>query len=136
VRPGPRPLTAELAELVGAGRNGEAVEHFHQSIGVPPELIADMRGTPEWAKMESVAHTLVYDCVISDTTTSALLRSVVVPTLVLDSAGSTDNLTGWAASVARQLPNGRHRSLAGEWHGVPDDILASVLVEFVHGAAS
>jgi hypothetical protein len=57
VRPGPRPLTAELAELVGAGRNGEAVEHFHQSIGVPPELIADMRGTPEWAKMESVAHT-------------------------------------------------------------------------------
>jgi hypothetical protein len=78
---------------------------------------------------------LVYDCVISDTTASALLRSVVVPTLVLDSAGSTDNLTGWAPSVARQLPNGRHRSLAGEWHGVPDDILAPVLVELFHAAS-
>ena len=129
----PDPLTAELADLVGAGRNGDAVEHFHRSIGVPPEFIDEMRGTPEWSKMESVAQTLVYDCVISDTTTPVLLRSVVVPTLVIDSEGSTDNLTGWAASVASQLPRGSHRSLAGEWHSVPDDILAPVLVEFFHG---
>lgn len=115
-----------------AGHNGDAVEHFHHSIGVPPEFLASMRSTPEWAKMESVAHTLVYDCIISDTTTSTLLRSVEVPTLVLDSMSSTDNLTGWAATVARRLPRGSHRSLAGEWHGVPDEILAPVLVEFFH----
>jgi pimeloyl-ACP methyl ester carboxylesterase len=129
----PDPLTAELAALVGAGRNGDAVEHFHQSIGVPPEFIDEMRGTPTWSKMESVAHTLVYDCMISDTTTPALLRSVAVPTLVLDSEGSTDNLSGWAASVASQLPRASHRSLAGEWHSVPDDILAPALVEFFRG---
>jgi pimeloyl-ACP methyl ester carboxylesterase len=123
-------LTGELAELVGAGRNGDAVEHFQRSIGVPSEFIADTRSTPQWAKMESVAHTLVYDCTISDATTSALLRSVEVPTLVLDSAGSTDNLTGWATTVASRLPRGVHRSLAGEWHAVPDEILAPVLVEF------
>ena len=129
----PSPLTSELAELVDAGRHGDAVEHFHQSIGVPHEFIASMRSTPEFAKMESVAPTLVYDRMISDATTSILIRSVEVPTLVLDSEGSTDNLTGWAATVARQLPHGSHRSLPGEWHVVPDEVLAAVLDEFFRG---
>jgi pimeloyl-ACP methyl ester carboxylesterase len=129
----PDPLTQELEELVGAGRNGEAVEHFHRSIGVPDEFVAGMRSTPEFAKMEAVAHTLVYDCVLSDSTTRELLGSVEVPTLVLDSEGSTENLTGWAASVASLLPRGIHRSLEGEWHTVADDVLAPVLVEFYRG---
>ncbi len=62
--------------------------------------------------MESAAHTLVYDCIISDTTTSTLLLSVEVPTLVLDSMGSTDNLTGpgshsGRAALPRQSPEPR-----------------------------
>ncbi|MPZ95333.1 MAG: alpha/beta fold hydrolase [Propionibacteriales bacterium] len=32
--------------------------------------------------------------------------------------------------IAEALPNGTHRSLAGEWHGVPDNDLAPVLAEF------
>lgn len=52
------PLTKELQELVRAGRNSDAVEHFHRSIGVPAELIAGMVDTPAWTSMESVAHTL------------------------------------------------------------------------------
>jgi pimeloyl-ACP methyl ester carboxylesterase len=129
-REGPDPLTGALRELVSAGRNDDAVARFHESIGVPPEFIASMRATPDWAKMRSIAHTLVYDCVISDTTTPELLRSAEVPTLVLDSMGSTDDLTGWAATVAAMLPNASHRSLAGEWHAVPDEVLAPVLIEF------
>jgi pimeloyl-ACP methyl ester carboxylesterase len=129
----PAPLTTELAELVAAGRDGDAVAHFYESIGVPAEFIAQMGSTPEWAKMESVAHTFVYDCMISDATTPAVLGSVEVPTLVLDSEGSTDNLTGWAAAVAGRLPRATHRSLAGEWHTVPDEILAPVLAEFFLG---
>src|SRR5215211_6284615 len=38
-------LTTELAELIGAGRNGAAVEHFHRSIGVPAEFVEPMRST-------------------------------------------------------------------------------------------
>jgi pimeloyl-ACP methyl ester carboxylesterase len=126
----PDPLTTELEELVAAGRNGDAVARFHESIGVPSELIAEMDSTPEWAKMVSVAHTLVYDCMISDATTPAVLRSVEAPTLVLDSEGSTDDLTGWAAAVASRLPRATHRSLAGEWHSVPDATLGRALLEF------
>jgi pimeloyl-ACP methyl ester carboxylesterase len=123
-------LTRELAELIEAGRRGDAVAHFHESIGVPAEFVAELRTAPSWQKMESVAHTLVYDGVLSDATTSAVLRSVAVPTLVLDSIGSSDDLTGWAATVAQLLPDGNHCSLSGEWHGVPDETLAGALRDF------
>jgi pimeloyl-ACP methyl ester carboxylesterase len=131
----PDPLTAQLAELVAAGRNADAVELFHRSIGVPSEVVADMRSTPAWSKMVSVAPTLVYDCMISDATTPALLGSIQVPTLVLDSEGSTDDLTGSAVRVAARLPHATHRSLPGEWHGVPDEVLAPVLIEFFRSGA-
>lgn len=126
----PDPLTRELEELVSAKRHGDAVEHFHSSIGVPVELVAEMRSTPEFTRMEAVAHTLVYDCLLAEATTHDLVRSVEVPTLVLDSEASTENLTGWAAAVASLLPRGRHLSLEGQWRTVPDDTLALVLVAF------
>jgi hypothetical protein len=106
------------------------VAHFQHSIGVPSELVTGMRSTREWAAMEAVAHTLVYDCIISKSTTPATVRSVGVPTLVLDSTGSSDDLAGWAAAVAAELPCGTHRSLPGAWHSVPDEVLAPVLLEF------
>jgi len=59
-----------------------------------------------------------------------LIRSVTVPTLVIDSQGSTGELTGMAATVVEALPNSTQRSLAGEWHGVPAETLAPVLTEF------
>ena len=73
----------------------------------------------------------MHDCVLSDGTTAELARRVPVPTLVLDSAGSTGDLTGWAAAVVAALPRGEHRSLAGQWHAVADDDLAPVLREFL-----
>jgi len=128
------PLTDELAALIAAGRGADAVEHFHRAIGVPDEYLAEMRDTPHWPSMVAVATTLVYDCAISDATTTTELRAVTVPTLVVDSAASTDNLSGWAAKVAALLPRASHRSLPGEWHTVADDVLAPVLVE--HFAAA
>jgi len=38
----PDPLTNELATLVSERRNGDAVEHFHRSIGVPAEFVAEI----------------------------------------------------------------------------------------------
>jgi hypothetical protein len=55
---------------------------------------------------------------------------VTVPTLVIDSQGSSGELTAMAATVAEALPNSTRRSLAGEWHGVPDEALAPVLTGF------
>jgi hypothetical protein len=53
------------------------VEAFHRGIGVPDEMIAGM--APEvWAALEAVAHTLVYDCRLSDSMSLSLVGSVTV----------------------------------------------------------
>jgi hypothetical protein len=119
-------FTAEIAELVAAGRRREAVERFLRDM--PPEVLAGLEGV--MPVLEAVAPTLVYDCLISNATTTGLLEKVPTPTLVLDSQGSSDDLTGWAASVAAALPDARHRSLPGGWHGVPVEVLAPVVTEF------
>jgi pimeloyl-ACP methyl ester carboxylesterase len=126
----PNPLAAELEALVAAGHRGDAVEHFQTSIGVPAEMVAGMRDAPFWPVMEGLAHTLVYDVTITQATTLEDVAKVTVPTLVIDSQGSTGNLSVWARAVVEALPNGTHRSLAGEWHGVAPEDLAPVLSEF------
>ncbi|MEV6816423.1 alpha/beta hydrolase [Micromonospora sp. NPDC051296] len=120
-------FTAELSRLTGA----DAVTFFLTGIGVPEEMLAGMRGTPHWDAMVSVAHTLVYDSRLGEATGAELLARVTTPTLILDSAGSTGDLTGMAAATAARLPVAEHRSLAGEWHGVPAATLAPVLAEFL-----
>jgi pimeloyl-ACP methyl ester carboxylesterase len=117
---------AEITELVTAGLRREAVERFLS--GMPPEVLAGCEES--MPVLEAVAHTLVHDCLVSQATTTPLLAKVPTPTLVLDSQGSSDDLTGWAASVAAALPDARHRSLPGEWHGVPVEDLAVVVGEF------
>lgn len=123
-------FTQEIAGLVAAGRRAGAVERFLTSIGVPAEVVAQMPVEPVLAP---IAHSLVYDCEISNATDFELLRSVTTPTLVIDSEGSSDDLTGGVAAIAEALPNGIRRSLAGEWHVVPDEDLAPVVAEFLGG---
>ncbi|HEX5967479.1 MAG TPA: alpha/beta hydrolase [Intrasporangium sp.] len=129
-RAGQRLFTSELASLIAAGQPAQAVEFYLTGIGVPGDIIEGMRGSAPWSAMERAAPTLVYDCRISEATSFDVLTSVVVPTLVLDSEGSSDDLTGMAATVAGALPNGSHRSLPGAWHGVPDHVLAPALIDF------
>jgi pimeloyl-ACP methyl ester carboxylesterase len=125
-------FTVELAGLVAAGRRRDAVAFFHREIGVPEEVM-DQMGPRVWAALEAIAPTLVYDSVISDAMSLQLIRSVKIPTLVLDSQSSGGELTGMAATVAEALPDSTHRSLAGGWHGLPDEVLAPVLTEFFRG---
>lgn len=125
-------FTSQLAGLIEEDRRAEAVEFFYEGIGVPPEVLAGMAQSDRQA-IESVAHTLVYDCLISEATTAETLQWITAPALVIDSIDSSGALTGWAEAVARELPNGSHISLPGEWHHVPDEDIARVLVEFLPG---
>ena len=123
-------FTSTLREHLENDGHEAALAFFLGSI-MPPDLVDAMRGGPEWQAMVHVARTLVYDCVISLATGSAALAEVAVPTLVVDSLGSTDDLTGMADVVARCLPDARHQSLPGRWHGVDDQALASALRTFL-----
>ena len=121
---------AEIAALVAEGRRGDAVERFQRGIGVPAEITAGMRQSPQWATMEGVAHTLVYDLTIIESLPPARLKTVTTPTLVLASEASDDRLRGWAQGVSNTLPNGTYRALPGEWHGVSSEDLARELTAF------
>jgi hypothetical protein len=74
--------------------------------------------------MVGIAPTLVYDCCLSDAMGPDVLAAVSVPTLILDSEGSSDDLTGSAATAARLIPGAGHKSLPGEWHVVAPDLIA------------
>lgn len=125
--PQQRAFTGRLHSLSGA----DAVEFFLASIGLPTETIAGMRHTSHWSAMVSVAPTLAYDSALSESVDADLLRHVTAPTLVLTSAGSTADLTLMATDACTLLPDAIHRTLPGEWHGVPAGILAPVLSEFL-----
>jgi pimeloyl-ACP methyl ester carboxylesterase len=56
--------TAQLAELVAAGRRGEAVEAFLSGV-LPAEVIAEMKRSPMWSAYEAMAPTLVYEGLIT-----------------------------------------------------------------------
>ncbi|WP_283138872.1 alpha/beta fold hydrolase [Rhizohabitans arisaemae] len=126
-------LAAEIDELIAAGRRADAVVHFNTCIGVPAEMIEGMREAPYFPLLEGIAHTLAYDCRITPAVTRSVLESVTVPALVVNSESSDDRLRTWAAQAAAALPQGRHLTLKGEWHGVPNETLAPALIDFLNG---
>ncbi len=90
---------------------------------------------PYWPALEALSHTLAYDTEITSSMSTERLSSIIVPTLVLDSAGTDDRLHRWAKGVAERTPNSTHCSLPGEWHGVAPDVLAPALTAFFKGEA-
>jgi pimeloyl-ACP methyl ester carboxylesterase len=124
------PLAGEIAGLIAQGRRDDALAAFNRGIGVPDEMVANFRQSPQWATMTSVAHTLVYDLTVTPSLKAAQLASITTPTLVLDSTGSGERLRHWAEGVANHLPNATYRSLQGGWHGVPLEDLAAAMTEF------
>jgi pimeloyl-ACP methyl ester carboxylesterase len=49
-------ISGEVARLIIAGRRGDAYEHWMRGIGVPAEMIAQMRDGPLWPALEATAH--------------------------------------------------------------------------------
>lgn len=140
--PAPTDFARRLNELVAAGRRGDAVEYFHRQIGVPTEMIAQMRSSPLWPQLEAMAPTFAYTAtIVEDTQTGdpAPLRkweTVTVPTLVLDGdvfMGRTENHAFFrhgADALASVLPNAKRRTLEGQDHEPSHDVLAAALQEF------
>jgi pimeloyl-ACP methyl ester carboxylesterase len=123
---------AARRELLVAGRRGEVVEQFLTGIGLPPEAVAGLRQSPEWSRLETVAHTLAYDDAITSDPTLWIerARSVRVPTLVIDSDVSPAHLRDAAQAASSALPNARRHTVPGSFHDVPTEILAPVVAEF------
>ena len=133
----PRPpaeLPDQLAELISAGRRGDAVELFQtKAIGMPEEVVAQLRQAPFRPGMEAIAHTLVYDAtIIGDLTLpTELIASIATPTLVIDGEKSPPLMRDAAGAVADALPNGRRVTLPDQTHDIAPDATAAELEGFL-----
>ena len=133
----PRPpadLPEQLSQLVSAGRRGDAVELFQtKAVGIPEDVVVQMRHAPFRPGLEAIAHTLVYEAtIIGDLTLPTdLIAAITAPTLVIDGEKSPPTMDGAARVLVETLPNGQRRTLAGEGHDISPDVTAAVLEEFL-----
>lgn len=124
-------LPARLQALIRDGRPGDAVALFQtEGIGLPPQMVAQIRQSPMWPALEAIAQSAVYDATITTELAepTPAMAAVSVPTLVLTGADT------WPAlrQAARALPVGRHVEVAGgENHDIPVDTTAALVRDLV-----
>ncbi len=124
---------ARLAELIAAGRRGDAVRYFMRDmVGMPGFVVFFMRFAPMWKQLEAVAHTLPYDAaVMGDWQPPAGLASLTVPTLAMHGEKSPAPLRKAVRALADRLPDVRYAALEGQTHDVKPEVLAPAIVEFL-----
>jgi pimeloyl-ACP methyl ester carboxylesterase len=126
----------KLAELLAAGKRGEAAVFFMKFVGVPEGMIKELRNAPTWPSVEAMAPTIVYDnAVLGEDRRPPIERaaSVTVPTLVMDGAESVKSMPfarATAEALAKAIPKARHHVLKGQMHVVKPDAMAPVLKKF------
>src|SRR5918997_1966188 len=125
-----------LKALLSEDRRGDAVELFMTLVGMPQEVVDEMRRTTQWVDLETMAPTLAYDSKVMDDigrdgkVPVDQAGKVTVPTLVLTGGADYPWMTDVGRLLAQAMPNGRHRVLEGQEHVVPPEVLAPVLSEF------
>jgi len=131
---------ARLADLVAAGRRGDAVAlFFTEAVRLPASDVAAMRGGPFWSEIERVAPTLRYDAAVMAGTMrgaplpAARWAAVSAPTLVLNGGAGAGFMAAGADALAAILPHAQRRTLPGQTHDVAAEALAPVLAEFFSG---
>ncbi|HEX8051371.1 MAG TPA: alpha/beta hydrolase [Thermoleophilaceae bacterium] len=133
----PRPpadLPEQVAALVEADRRGDAVELYQtKAIGLPEEVVVQLRNAPFRPGLEAIAHTLVYDAILTRdlTPTTERFGKVTEPTLVLGGGESWEFLRNGADALAEVLPNAERRTLPGESHDINPEATAEALGEFL-----
>jgi pimeloyl-ACP methyl ester carboxylesterase len=132
----PRPPDDQVEQyetMVAEGRRGDAVEYFMtRIIGMPPEIVAQMRSQPFWPAQEALAHTLAYDArIMSDyRIPTDVAASVKMPTRVIAGGADFPWMRETATALAEALPDGEAVLLDGQGHDVDPAVLAPVLAEF------
>jgi pimeloyl-ACP methyl ester carboxylesterase len=132
----PEDFAEQLGTVITAGRRGDAVELYQTTaIGIPQEVVVQMRQVPFRPALEAIAHTLVYEAtVVGDLSFPAdLVASITVPTVVIDGEHSPPIMHGAAEALVRTLPNGRRRTLPGQSHDISPEAMAPVLTELLAG---
>ena len=132
----PADLPARLQALLDGGDPGAVVATFQvEGVGLPEQVVNDIRRSPMWSQLEAMAQSVVYDSIISTDLQrpTATMAAVSAPTLVLQGDPTWPLLATAAAGIARELPNATHRMLPVQAvHGIDPGATAAAIREFEH----
>jgi pimeloyl-ACP methyl ester carboxylesterase len=137
--PNARPPADQVEQyntMLAEGRRGDAAQYFMEKVvRMPAEFVAGARSQPWWAATEALAHTLPYDATIMGdySLPTDRAKAVGIPTVVLDGGASFGFMGPTADALAKVLPAGQRRTLAGQEHNIDPDVLAPALKEFFAG---
>ncbi|MFC5827093.1 alpha/beta fold hydrolase [Nonomuraea insulae] len=139
---GARPPIAEdfreqLATLVAEGKRGEVVERFMvEAAEVPAELVGQMKESPYWEGMTSVAHTLVYEAAVcgpGNRLPVEDLEKIETPTLALAGGESGPWMQSAGKAVAQSVTGAEFNVLEGHGHDIAPEALAPPLAAYFRG---
>lgn len=128
-----REVAAQLIDLLSRGERGAAVELYQtELVGIPVEIVAQLRDAPFRPALEAIAQSLVYDAMILGKMDLLAQRfdSISVPTLLISGEASPIILGDAAQGITDALPHAHHRRLPDQTHDLVPPVLAPVLEEF------
>src|SRR5215472_15913323 len=103
-----------------------------KAVGIPEDVVAQLRHTPFRPGLEAIAHTLAYDAaIVGDLSMPPELASLTTPALVISGEQSPPFLRSAAQAAAAALPDGRLASLPGQTHDIDPQATAPVVAEFL-----
>ena len=91
-------------------------------MGLPADVVAQLRQAPFWPALEAMAHTLEYETKIlgDGSLPTELAASVAAPILVIAGGESFPYMRETASALAEVIPDARARVLEGQTH---DDVV-------------
>lgn len=124
-------LAADIRTALTDGRRGDAVELFQtRGVGIPPEVVAQIRQAPFWPALERIAPTLEYESIIL-AADPGLPERVGALTLVIAGSDSPPSVTEAAKTLADRLPDGTLCVLAGQSHDLVAEVVGPVIAQFL-----
>jgi pimeloyl-ACP methyl ester carboxylesterase len=136
--PIPDDYIEHLEQLVAEGNRNEVVSYFMTAaVGMPAEMAEQMAASPMAAAMEPLAHTVAYDGRVmlrggmsGKPLPTRFTQTVTVPALVMDGGASDAWMRNASRALVALLPDVQYRTLEGQDHAAPPDILAAEIEEF------
>ncbi|HEX6088977.1 MAG TPA: alpha/beta hydrolase [Gemmatimonadales bacterium] len=131
-----RALAERVRAAIEADREGDAIAHFFDALGLDRDIVAALRANPA---MLAVARTMPYDFEVMGDFTGGivpedLVRAVRMPTLVLAGGASPDFFRRTAERIVRLLPDGAEALLEDHDHDAPGEVVAPVVARFFAAA--
>jgi pimeloyl-ACP methyl ester carboxylesterase len=127
-----RALAERVRGAIEADREGDAIAHFFEALGLDRDIVAALRTNPA---MLAVARTMPYDFEVMGDFTGGILpedlvRAVRIPALVLAGGASPDFFRRTAERIVSLLPDGAQVRLDGHDHDAPGEVVAPVVARF------